>query len=152
MTKISRSKERVKQTGEVFTPLPLVDEILQKLPQDLFKDPTKTYLDNSCGDGNFLVRVVAFKIFYGSTPKQALSTTYGVEFMSDNATHCRQRLLTHAYASTLCQGTLLPHMSHDDEHEIQTMTDFEKFTKQYYKIVKQNIVCHDALTYDYSFK
>lgn len=147
---IKRSKDRIKTTGEVFTPLPLVDEILQKLPADLFKDPTKTYLDNSCGDGNFLVRVVAFKIFHGSTPKQALSTTYGVDLMPDNTTHCRQRLLTHAYAATKYK-TLLPHMTHDDEHDIQAMPDFEKFTKQYYKIVKQNIVCHDALTYDYSF-
>jgi len=86
-------EERIKQTGEVFTPLELVDEILEQLPQELFEDPTKTFLDPSCGDGNFLVRVIAFKIQSGSSIEQALETTYGVDLMPDNVQHCKDRLL-----------------------------------------------------------
>lgn len=122
MTNINRTKDRIKQTGEVFTPLPLVDEILDKLPADLFTDPTKTFLDPACGDGNFLVRVLQRKIDNGSTPTQALSTTYGVDLMSDNINECKRRLLS---------------IAGDTPHH-QT-------------IVNKNIVCHDALTYDYSF-
>lgn len=48
MSKITRTKERVKQTGEVFTPLPLVDEILSKLDDSVWA-PEKTFIDNSCG-------------------------------------------------------------------------------------------------------
>ena len=90
---ITRTKDRIKKTGEVFTPTALVDEILDKLPPELFTDPTKTFIDPACGDGNFLVRVLQRKIDNGSTPTQAISTTYGVELMSDNVEECHSRLL-----------------------------------------------------------
>ena len=54
MSGVDREKNRVKATGEVFTPTPLVQEILDQLPQELFSDPTKTFLDPTCGDGQFL--------------------------------------------------------------------------------------------------
>lgn len=119
MSGVERDKQRVKATGEVFTPTPLVQEVLNKLPQSLFTDPTKTFLDNSCGDGQFLGEVLIRKMENGSTFEQALSTIYGVDMMLDNVAECRKRLL--------CGRTDLEH------------------------IVRTNIVCHDALTYDYSF-
>jgi hypothetical protein len=119
MSGVERSQQRVKATGEVFTPTELVQEILDQLPQDLFTDPSKTFLDNSCGDGQFLGEVLIRKMENGSTFEQALSTVYGVDLMPDNVAECRRRLL--------CGRTDLEHM------------------------VRTNIVCHDALTYDYSF-
>lgn len=90
---IERDQLRVKATGEVFTPTPLVQEILDKVPLDQFTDPTKTFLDNSCGDGQFLGEVLIRKMENGSTFEQALSTTYGVDIMIDNVDLCRERLL-----------------------------------------------------------
>lgn len=119
MSGVERDQARVKATGEVFTPTELVQEILDKMPQGLFADPEKTFLDNSCGDGQFLGEVLIRKMENGSTFEQALSTVYGVDLMPDNVDECRKRLL--------CGRTDLEH------------------------IVKRNIVCHDALTYDYSF-
>ena len=119
MSGVQRTQARIKATGEVFTPTSLVDEVLNKLPIDQFTDPTKTFLDNSCGDGQFLGEVLIRKMENGSTFEQALSTIYGVDLMQDNVDLCRERLL--------CGRTNLAH------------------------IVKRNIVCHDALTYDYSF-
>lgn len=119
MSGVERDRSRVKATGEVFTPTPLVQEILDQLPQELFSDHTKTFLDNSCGDGQFLGEVLIRKMENGSTFEQALSTIYGVDLMQDNVDECRKRLL--------CGQTHLQH------------------------IVERNIVCHDALTYDYSF-
>ena len=116
---VERDRLRVKATGEVFTPTPLVQEILERLPMEQFTDPTKTFLDPSCGDGQFLGEVLIRKMENGSTFEQALSTTYGVDLMQDNVALCRERLL--------CGRTDLAH------------------------IVERNIVCHDALTYDYSF-
>jgi type I restriction-modification system DNA methylase subunit len=89
----NRTKERIKETGEVFTPGWLVNEMLDKLPEDLWTDPSKTYIDPACGDGNILLRVVRRKIQNGSTPLQALQTTYGVDIMEDNVQACRRRLL-----------------------------------------------------------
>lgn len=119
MSGIERDDLRVKATGEVFTPTPLVQEILDRLPQELFQDLTKTFLDNSCGDGQFLGEVLIRKLENGIDFEQALSTIYGVDLMQDNVDLCRQRLL--------CGREDLRH------------------------IVERNIVCHDALTYDYSF-
>jgi hypothetical protein len=92
-----RSVVRKKSLGEVWTPLPLVKEILVKLPEDVWLDPTKTFIDHSCGHGNFLLGVLAYKLCRGpSTPLQALSTIYGVDIMEDNVIECRERLLRHA--------------------------------------------------------
>ncbi len=85
---IQRSKKRIERYGEFFTPTALVQEMLDQLPQEQFSDPTKTFLDNSCGDGQFLAEVVIRKLEHGSTLEQALSTTYGVELMRDNVELC----------------------------------------------------------------
>lgn len=119
MSGVERDQARVKSTGEVFTPTPLVQEMLDRLPLSVFTDPAKTFLDNSCGDGQFLGEVLIRKMENGSTFEQALSTVYGVDLMQDNVDECRRRLL--------CGRADLEH------------------------IARTNIVCHDALTYDYSF-
>ena len=119
MSGIERDRARVKATGEVFTPTPLVQEILDTLDPTLFTDPTKTFLDPTCGDGQFLSEVLIRKIENGIDFETALSTIYGVDLMEDNVELCRERLL--------CGREDLRHM------------------------VEKNIVCHDALTYDYSF-
>lgn len=119
MSGIEREKNRVKSTGEIFTPTPLVQEILDHLPDGSFTDPTKTFLDPSCGDGQFLSEVLIRKLEQGHDFEQALSTIYGVDLMQDNVELCRERLL--------CGRTELRH------------------------VVERNIVCHDALTYNYEF-
>lgn len=125
MSGIDRDKLRIKQTAEVFTSTPLVQEILDSLEKEnpsLFSDSTKTFLDNSCGDGQFLSEVVIRKIERsGCTLEQALSTTFGVDFMEDNVIECRKRL------------------------------SGPNPTPEILQIVEKNIVHHDALTYDYSF-
>ena len=93
MSGVDREKTRVKATGEVFTPTDLVQEVLDQLPQDQFTDTSKTFLDPSCGDGQFLGEVLIRKMENGSTFEQALSTVYGVDLMQDNVELCRERLL-----------------------------------------------------------
>lgn len=93
MSGVARDRARVKATGEVFTPTPLVQKLLNELPDELYSDPTKTFLDNSCGDGQFLGEVLIKKIEHGSSFEQALSTVYGVDIMQDNVDLCRERLL-----------------------------------------------------------
>lgn len=119
MSGIERDRARVKATGEVFTPTPLVQKILDTLDQTLFTDPSKTFIDPTCGDGQFLGEVLIRKIENGIDFETALGTIYGVEKEIDNCELCRERLL--------CGREDLRH------------------------IVEKNIVCHDALTYDYSF-
>ena len=119
MSGVERDRARVKATGEVFTPTPLVQEILDRLDPTLFQDPAKTFLDPSCGDGQFLGEVLIRKLENGSTFEQALQTIYGVDLMQDNVDLCRERLLC----------------GREDLRDI----------------VERNIVCADALTYNYTF-
>lgn len=93
MSGSERDQLRIKATGEVFTPTPLVQKILNEMPIELFQDPSKTFLDPSCGDGQFLGEVIIKKMENGSTFEQALGTTYGVELMLDNVLLTRERLL-----------------------------------------------------------
>ena len=93
MSGVERDNLRVKSTGEVFTPTPLVQEVLDKLPQELFSDPTKTFIDPACGDGQFLGEVLIRKVGQRIPFETALSTIYGVDIMEDNVKLCRDRLL-----------------------------------------------------------
>jgi len=93
MSGLERDHNRVKATGEVFTPTPLVQEMLEQIPVEHFTDPYKTFLDNSCGDGQFLGESLIRKMENGSNFEQALSTIYGVDLMQDNVDLCRERLL-----------------------------------------------------------
>lgn len=125
MTLSEKRLQRKKQTAEDFTPEPLVNEMLDKLPQDVWSNPNKTFLDNSAGNGNFLVVILRRKLAAGHPPLQALSTIYGVELMPDNVEEMKDRLLV----------------------ELPTLTPEE--VKKARKIIDHNIVCHDALTWDY---
>lgn len=122
MSGIERDKLRTKQTAEVFTPTELVQEMLDNMNQELFEDSEKTFLDNSCGDGQILSEVVIRKMERsGCSLEQALSTTYGVDLMPDNIELCRKRLMG------------------------------PNPTESIIKIINNNIQCADALEYDYSF-
>ena len=93
MSGAERDTTRVKATGEVFTPTLLVQEVLNQLPQDLFINPTKTFLDPACGDGQFLSEVLIRKLENGIDFETALSTIYGVDLMPDNVKLTQDRLL-----------------------------------------------------------
>ena len=93
MSGVDRENARVKATGEVFTPTWLVEKIIDEMDQSLFTDPTKTFLDPSCGDGQFLSSVLYRKLENGTDFETALSTIYGVDLMQDNVDLCRERLL-----------------------------------------------------------
>jgi type I restriction-modification system DNA methylase subunit len=93
MSGIDRDKLRVKATSEIFTPTELVQQILDQLPVELFKDSTKTFCDPSCGDGQFLSEVLIRKMQNGIDFETALRNIYGVDIMQDNIDLCKERLL-----------------------------------------------------------
>ena len=111
--------EKREANGEVFTPTELVQQILDQFPLSEFQDPSKTWIDHSCGNGQLLSEILVRKLSNGHDFEQALSTIYGVEICEENVLQCQQRLL--------CGREDLRH------------------------IVEKNIVCADALTYDYTF-
>ncbi len=53
---------------EVFTPPEIANRMLDLLPQELFRDPTATFLDPACKSGVFL-REIARRLIVGLQPK-----------------------------------------------------------------------------------
>src|ERR1700730_3743114 len=99
-----KSKQRVAEHGEVFTPEWLVEAML-----NLVKDETERidsrFLEPACGSGNFLVPVLqrklaAVELKFGKSDFEkrhyallALMCIYGIELLADNIAECRANLL-----------------------------------------------------------
>jgi hypothetical protein len=99
--KIIKSKKRIQNHGEVFTPKRIVKKMLD-LPniREACQNLTSTFLEPAAGEGAFLVEVLNRKMKivsknYGNNLTRyenysllALSTLYGVELLEDNAQKC----------------------------------------------------------------
>lgn len=61
--RLVKSPERVRDLGEVFTPSATVQAMLDLLPSAMWQPhPAPTFLEPACGDGNFLVAILARKL------------------------------------------------------------------------------------------
>jgi len=99
-----KSKQRVADHGEVFTPAWMVEAML-----DLVKGETERidsrFLESACGDGNFLTQILrrklaAVELKYAKSDFErqhyallALMCIYGIELLPDNIAECRGNLL-----------------------------------------------------------
>ena len=133
-----KSKKRVADHGEVFTPPWMVEAML-----DLVKGETERidsrFLEPACGSGNFLVRVVqrklaAVELKFGRSNFEkrhygllALMCTYGIELLADNIAECRANILE-----------ILADYSNIDESD-----DLYRAASH---VLSQNLVHGDALT------
>jgi hypothetical protein len=120
--------DRVKELGEVFTPTHLVLEILEQLPNTVWESG-KTYLDPTCGNGQFLSAVLIIKMALGHT--DALSTIYGVDLMQDNVDECRQRLLDIAGDAPANRKIVMHNIRQGDgliyDYSFETIEEEQKF-------------------------
>jgi hypothetical protein len=99
-----KSKQRVADHGEVFTPAWMVEAML-----DLVKDETERidsrFLEPACGSGNFLVKILqrklaAVEVKFGKSEFEkrhyallGVMCTYGIELLADNIAECRANML-----------------------------------------------------------
>jgi hypothetical protein len=99
-----KSKQRVADHGEVFTPAWMVDAML-----DLVKPETERvdarFLEPACGSGNFIVPILRRKLAvvdakYGKFEFErqhyallGLMCIYGIELLADNIAECRANML-----------------------------------------------------------
>ncbi len=99
-----RSKQRVEEHGEVFTPEWLVADMLD-LVRDEAERIDSRFLEPACGSGNFLLVVLRRKLAavdarYASSGFErqhyallGLMCIYGIELLADNIAECRVNLL-----------------------------------------------------------
>ena len=128
-TRVARRKDKNKQqkgTQEFFTPYSIVKRMCDKIPYDDWADPTKTFLESSFGNGQFVVYIVWNRIQHGIDWQTALKTLYGVELMADNVLECHDRVID-----------LLTKLN----------IDFDEYTAR--KIMKNNLVCSDFFKWDF---
>lgn len=99
-----KSKKRVADHGEVFTPSWLVTEMLKQVADETQRIDSK-FLEPACGSGNFLTQVLKAKLevanrLYSKNRFElehfsllGLMSVYGIELLPDNAAECRTNLL-----------------------------------------------------------
>lgn len=126
MSGVDRQSDRVKETGEVFTPTDLVIEMCQKLieknPESF--GPGKSVLDPAVGDGQFLVVAKWIKVLkHGMTEDQAVEDLFGVDIMRDNVDVCKRRL---GGGNIVMGNTLDPttRLEEQTDQEYQLMKDW----------------------------
>ena len=99
-----KSKQRVADHGEVFTPSWMVEDMLDLVKGESERIDSR-FLEPACGSGNFLKVVLLRKLAtvqarYGKSEFErnhyalfALMCIYGIELLEDNVIECRQNLL-----------------------------------------------------------
>ncbi len=89
---IERSNERIDETGEVFTPLELCRKMVSEIPEEVLINPESTFLDNSAGNGNFLIALKEELLKYHDQEHILNHMIYAVELMEDNRKELCERL------------------------------------------------------------
>jgi hypothetical protein len=99
-----KSKQRVADHGEVFTPAWLVEAMLDLVGGETERIDSR-FLEPACGSGNFLVQILRHKLAavelkFGKSDFErrhyallALMCLYGIELLTDNITECRANML-----------------------------------------------------------
>jgi hypothetical protein len=133
-----RSKQRVIDHGEVFTPEWLVEAML-----DLVKEETERldsrFLEPACGSGNFLTKILKRKLAavesrYGKSEFDrkyyallSVMCIYGIELLKDNIAECQENILK----------VLVSYLNLEIEDDLYRSAVY---------VLSQNIVHGDALT------
>src|SRR5512138_3717919 len=133
-----KSKRRVADHGEVFTPPWMVEAML-----DLVKAETERidsrFLEPACGSGNFLMpilrrKLAAVELKYGKSDFErrhyallALMCIYGIELLGDNIAECRANVL----------DSLTQYLDLDEADTLYQAASY---------VLSQNLVHGDALT------
>jgi hypothetical protein len=138
MMSLIKSKQRIADHGEVFTPAWMVEAMLDLVKGESERIDSR-FLEPACGSGNFLVRVlqrkltaVEFKFGKSDFEKRhyallALMCTYGIELLPDNIAECRANLL----------DIFAEYLQLDEQDDLYTAASY---------VLSQNLVHGDALT------
>jgi hypothetical protein len=133
-----KSRKRVIDHGEVFTPSWMVEEMLDLVKNDSERIDSR-FLEPACGSGNFLLAVLKRKFTtvenrYGKNLFEkrhhalfGLMCIYGIELLEDNIWECRQILLSEF-------STFL------------SLDESDPFFRAASKVLVSNIIQGDALT------
>lgn len=133
-----KSKQRVADHGEVFTPTWLVEAMLDLVKEESERIDSR-FLEPACGSGNFLVQVLRRKLVaveqkFGKSEFEkrhyallGLMCIYGIELLDDNISECRDNMLE----------ILAEYLNIDESDNLYLAASF---------VLSQNLVHGDAMT------
>jgi hypothetical protein len=133
-----RSRQRVADHGEVFTPAWIVEAMLDLVKAEAERIDAR-FLESACGSGNFLVQVLrrklaAVEVKFGKSDFEkrnyalfGMMCTYGIELLPDNIAECRDNMLE----------ILSDYLNLDDSDDLYLAATY---------VLSQNLVHGDALT------
>jgi len=133
-----KSKQRIADHGEVFTPDWMVEAMLDLVKGESERIDSR-FLEPACGSGNFLVQVLqrkltAVELKFGKSDFEkrhyallGLMCTYGIELLPDNIADCRSNLL----------DIFAKYLQLDEQDDLYTAASY---------VLSQNLVHGDALT------
>ena len=133
-----KSKQRVADHGEVFTPYWMVNQMLSLVKNESERIDSR-FLESACGAGNFLKTVLLRKlqtvnIRYGKSEFEtrhyailALMSIYGIELLEDNVEECRKEL-------------------HSVYSKFLKVDETSVWSKAGLQVIKANIIQGDSLT------
>ena len=138
-----KSRQRIIDHGEVFTPPGLVNDMLDLVAHECERIDSR-FLEPACGDGNFLAEVLRRKLLTVGKKNArnrekwerdailAVCSLYGIDLLADNISVCRERLLN------------IITESHAARFKVPLPEEAARTTAY---ILSKNIVQGDALTF-----
>ena len=113
-------------TAEFFTPYSIVKRMADKIPEEDWSNPNKTFCEPCFGNGQFVIYIIWNRIQHGIDWKTTLETCYGVELMQDNVYETHARLIK-----------LFDELGIDYDEDIAM------------DVMLGNLVCHDFFTWNF---
>lgn len=103
-----RTKDRIKESNEVFTPPEAVERMLDDIEATqpcLFSNWEKTILEPTCGNGRFLTAILRRRLKYMADnlkgdkfyPLKALRTIYAFDIHASNVVEAREEMIKTVY-------------------------------------------------------
>ena len=114
-------------TAEFFTPYSIVKRMADKIPDEDWADPNKTFLEPAMGNGNLIIAILYRRIVeHGIDWKTTLKTLYGVELVESNVDETKERIID-----------LLNKLNIEYDKDVA------------YEIMNRNLVCSDFFKWNF---
>ena len=118
--------KRRKKTGEFYTPYSIVKKMADKISEEDWSNPNKTFCEPTFGNGQFVIYIIWNRLQHGIDWKTALKTCYGIELMQDNVYETYGRIIK-----------LFDALDIDYDEDVAM------------DIMLRNLVCHDFFTWNF---
>ena len=124
-TRVNRRKTGV-NTNEFFTPYSIIMKMCDKISEEDWADPEKTFCEPCFGNGQFILAIIYKRLIAGVDLMTTLKTLFGVELMEDNVQETKDRIL-----------------------DMLDKMEIEYHRSSVMRILNKNLVCSDFFKWDF---